>query len=85
LAPALAQEYQNILQDFAFHFHLKLFSGVLSKAEKLFKIMQSKSYNITYCSKKKVEEFKNLLTGKLRNFGKFDQKMRDAHRKIQTA
>jgi hypothetical protein len=32
--------------------------------------MQARSYNISYCSKKKWKIFKNISTEKLRGFGK---------------
>jgi hypothetical protein len=41
-----ALEYHDILEEFNFDFHLKIFSGILPQAKEHFEIMQTK------CSKK---------------------------------
>jgi hypothetical protein len=58
-----AQEYvyNDILQDFDFNFCLKLFSGVLMQAKQLFETMQTNSNDISYSSKKKVEQFREFF------------------------
>jgi hypothetical protein len=42
-------EYYDILQDVDYNFYFKVFSGVLQQATKRFKIMETKSNDVSYC------------------------------------
>lgn len=51
-----AKGYVEILQSFDFNFFLKLFSIILPQAIIIFKILQKKMFDISYCSKK-IDDF----------------------------
>jgi len=62
-----AKGYVEILQSFDFNFFLKLFSIILPQATNIFKNLQQKCFDISYCSKE-IDEFIAYLNNVRSNF-----------------